>query len=271
MNENQTTLKDKPKSRFKIDKKSVLLFIAGVAAALLLAAGIQAAVNPSLLTGSAVNLDQVVRYQFFPSKSVAATVEDEGKYIGEIVPIYMPEGASISAGSLTMCDGHKLDVRNNMPLFALMGMSYGVDPGFTYFNLPDYTKSQLGNDIPYYINKIGFFSTVGATPRAVADDIAFVIGKIPEVLRDPQDYYGGPTSCYLGEIVLFETPDQDLLKDVYLPCEGQLLKSSDYPELAAFIAGDKRVFALPDLSDKSPIEGAQYYICVKGLIIYNDK
>ena len=149
-----------------------------------------------------------------------------------------------------------------------MGNVLRLDPNL-HISTFQITKNHFGNDI-LIISQNGFFSTVGAMPRG-RDDIAFVIGKIPEVLRDPQDYYGGPTSCYLGEIVLFETPDQDLLKDVYLPCEGQLLKSSDYPELAAFIAGDKKVFALPDLSDKSPIEGAQYYICVKGLIIYNDR
>ncbi len=268
MDKNQAALKENPKKHFAVDKKSFLIFIAGVAAAMLFAAGIQAAINPSMLTGSAVNLDQVVRYQFFPSNSMTAAIESEDRYIGEIVPIYTPKNFSVQESIILRCDGRQLSVNNDMALFAAVGTSYGVDSNFTHFNIPDYTKNQIDTNITYYITKSGLFPIPTSTPIAVADGIAYVTGAIPELLKNPQYYYSSSSSCCIGEIALFKTPDQNLLNFMFLPCEGQLLKASDYPEFARIFAPGQKVFTLPDLSDKSPIQGAEYYICINGYYIY---
>ncbi len=75
---------------------------------------------------------------------------------------------------------------------------------------------------------------------------------------------------YVGEIKLADKASIVVNNGYLLPCDGSELNIVDYKELYAKIGtsfgGDgTKTFKLPDLSGKSPIDGAEYYICYKGI------
>lgn len=105
------------------------------------------------------------------------------------------------------------------------------------------------------------------SPQARGKDESFVIGDIR--------YYpchGLPSFVdgYIGEIFLIKDFDDERNPDV-LPCDGRTLQMAEYPKLSAVIGntfgGDgQTTFNVPDLSSRSaPIEGAKYYIAVRGV------
>ncbi len=72
---------------------------------------------------------------------------------------------------------------------------------------------------------------------------------------------------YLGEIELLPYGFAPMY---FLPCDGRILPIAPNTALYSLIGtrfgGDaKTTFALPNLSDVSPVSGTAYYICVAGM------
>jgi microcystin-dependent protein len=74
----------------------------------------------------------------------------------------------------------------------------------------------------------------------------------------------------IGEIKLAKDVDPAKYGSVSMPCDGRALNVNEYAALYSLIGtkfgGDgKTSFKIPDLTGKSPIEGAQYYIVINGI------
>ena len=252
---NQGTVKERRKNR----KRSILSFAAGMAAMLILFVGIYAAFTPAFLTGTIAGQETVVRYRLFPSETEVAAVGSSSVYTGELMILYTPGSAQTYREELTVCDGKTLSMDSYLPLLAVVSGRYGLDWQARTFCIPDYTKNQLTEGFYYCLVTEGLYpygsdpgeSISAAGIRYVAED--FSAGA-----------KNGAYGLYLGELVLLKTANTETLPKELLPCAGQTLKTGDYPVLAALMGISGTSFTLPDLKEKSPVQGASYYLSAGG-------
>lgn len=244
----------------KITKRNILSFLAGIALALLLGVGLEAAVDPSFLQGTTAGNDTVVRYRMFAANASIPNVEQPDKYLGEVVIRYNPKINTTDSRSYLAADGQSLAIADNAALFSSIGASYGVDASYQNFKLPDFSKTELSDKTSYMIDVDGSYPMPGGKAATVNNGIAYVAASDAYDPENSASEFGYFTVDF-GEIVLFRTTDPSLVSDHYIPCEGQLLTAKDYPDLSATVFANQKVFRVPDLSDSSPIAGTEYYIC----------
>lgn len=265
MNENQPATAALPKRRFKITKQGVLTFVGGMALALLLGVGIQAAVNPTFMEGTTSAAGGVTLYQMFYAKGVLPENTEALNYCGEVTPIYIPAGNSVSTRYYMPYSGQSMKVASNTALYAVLNGGVGEDSSHTNFYLPNFNQTPFARNITYFLPTSGAFPYPFGSAEKIAGDIAYVAAPLPQT--DKYSAYNDYTFI-VGQVYLLQTKDRELLSGDYLACEGQLLKVEDYPIFNATVAPEQTVFRVPDLSDQSPMEGAEFYICLKGIYVY---
>lgn len=64
--------------------------------------------------------------------------------------------------------------------------------------------------------------------------------------------------------MLVKAKDYNELKNNVIPCKGQTVTASEYPDYANAIFPSSYSYTVPNLSGKSPIEGAQYCVVIAG-------
>ncbi len=254
--------KIKPSSVFQNKKRSFLSFAAGMAAMLILMAGVLAAYNPEFLTGSLTDTGKIIRYRIFPSGMEDPSPETAQKYLGELSILHAPGEGEMIDSQFVKCDGRTLGVTDggdNRALFAVLKTAFGYDENAEYFDLPDYTARFTDEGFGYHMACRGAKASAGNIENAVVKD-EFIY--IPVNFTDYKVDYANSV-CY-GEIVLMKASGKALQKAGYIPCVGQTLDSSDYPLLADILAPGAERFTLPDLSGLSPVDGAVYCIADTG-------
>lgn len=132
-----------------------------------------------------------------------------------------------------------------------------------YVMLPDLTGNAPAQGINYYICVARSSCTLWPSePSTPATNVGGI------------NYYGHEVSVfsdfYLGEIRLMSNVDEKKYESYMAPCDGRILKISDYETLYSLLGtvygGDgKTTFGVPNLSGKSPLSGAKYYIMLQGL------
>jgi microcystin-dependent protein len=261
MDDMQPESKAKTKS-FPKRKQLILTFVAGMAAAILMFTGINAAINPTFLTGTLISHSQVVRYRMFPSQGNIPKIGSVDKYLSEVIILYTPDHEWAVNNDYSLCDGRQLSLSSESTLFSAIRGAYGYDYSAFKFSLPDYSQTEPASDLDYYTVQSGSYPFSDGKTIKTADDIAYVA----EDVTDFSNEYGYSVLC--GEVELIKASDKASLQKLFLPCEGQTLLAKDYPVLASIIAPFQKEFTLPDLKGKSPIDGAEYYIAYSGLYTY---
>lgn len=145
------------------------------------------------------------------------------------------------------CDGRSFPIKgyegfNYMLSRTINGVrvpSFGGDS--TKFNIPNLIGKSPIKGMEYYIAQQGM-------------TIAF---------------YDEPDMALIGEVCLFPENSVWSESDVWKRCDGRELPISSYPALysciGATFGGDGiNNFQIPNLSNKSPVEGLNYYIAVNG-------
>lgn len=253
---------EKQKQRFWRNKQIITSFMAGMAAMLMLVVGITSAVNPGLLTGTVASQPDIVRYRMFPAKIRIPDVNNGKKYILELSLFSQPINPENNA---MLCDGRSLILTQYTLLFTLLGDYYGGNLR-TYFNIPDLRNKFSSPSMSYYMTVAADnFPYPGKDNSIAKDDIKYVPYDASYYSTNKQAVQD---ETFFGEIVLMKAGDDSSLSDKFIPCEGQKLEASKYPELYQKLkdknAEDTTSFTLPDMSGMSPIDGAKYYISIAG-------
>ena len=160
--------------------------------------------------------------------------------------------------------GKTLPLQSNTALFALIENHYGGDS--VNFGLPDLSGQIPLSGLTYQIRLSGVFPPRGyeeLTQIYNIGDIKYM--EIPFANRN--------RALYLGEIILAKNLDEEALLDSeeLFPCDGRELSTSTYAPLYSitgnrFGGNGSQTFRIPDLSNITPpIEGAKYYIVMRGL------
>jgi len=88
-------------------------------------------------------------------------------------------------------------------------------------------------------------------------------GKLTYFIRGLKGAEGGLAQNYVGTMILSAV--QSAPNDSWLPCNGQLVKAADYPQLnvviSTFYGGDEEHVQLPKPTTPA---GLTYYMCAKG-------
>lgn len=220
------TVLEKPKEKGFIRNKRLAFinFAAGMAAMLILTAGIFTAYDPTFLTGSVSSGGDIIQYRMFPAGEKIPIIDTAQKYIGELSVIHVP------------------------------GINENINCQFIKNNKIIFTKG-----FSYYVTQSGSKANEDSSEnKIIKDGLLYVSVNRSDYKVD----YGNAVCC--GELVLLKASDRALQKNGYLPCKGQTLKSLDYPVLAGILASGEERFTLPDLSGKSPIEGAVWCVASRG-------
>lgn len=257
----------KSRSGFWKNKQNLLSFAAGMAMMLIISVGVTAAVNPSYLTGTMSVSSKDVIYRMFPASVRAPDDISPDIYLSELILLHAPRTDLEVYDEFTLCDGKNISLGENAALFSVLRGNYGYDFIKYIFGIPNYTGRTFTKDYNFYITQSGLFPSPGQNTYYTAEDIQYV----PYNLENYSDYYGYDYSSYFyyGEIVLLKLSDVNTYSDYFIPCEGQTLQPGEYPVLASVFSTDKP-FTLPDLRNSSPVDGAEYYICITGIYPYCD-
>lgn len=251
------------KAKRKSRKKAILCFAAGMAAMLIMFVGIRAAYSPAFLTGTITAGGDQIYYRVFPAEVDAPALDDASPYTGELVLLPCPGQEQAYAGNLTACDGKTLLMDDYMSLLSVISGQYGLDWATRSFSVPDYAAV---DGFQYCLFTDGAYPYYDENSQVIVNDefqyVAADFFAYAENADNPQNRYG----FYLGEIVLLYTAEWETMEEDLLPCEGQTLKSADYPGLAVVLGVTGDHFTLPDLRNEAPVEGAAYFISLGGEI-----
>ena len=152
-----------------------------------------------------------------------------------------------------------LPVDSNAALFALVGNSFGGDSAS--FGLPGLSGQLPLAGLTYQINTSG-----AVPPKAGKAAKSHTVGSIKYLeipittIRDVGDHY------YLGDIILTKglSGGFAVSRDLAL-CDGRALGVYSSQALESLLGSRfNNGSTLPDLTGRSPIEGAEYYIVVTG-------
>lgn len=154
------------------------------------------------------------------------------------------------------CEGQTLSGYRYRNLAALYGTTANDQVSAT---LPDLRGSAPFTGIDYYMcTHYGLAPETAARSGTVVGNIKYYKHKNMSV------------SClYIGEVCLVEGGESSAYSKNLLPCNGTELDIADYRDLyekigTTFGGDGTTTFSVPDLTGKSPIGGAQYYISYAG-------
>ncbi len=254
-----------PKSKplFWKNKQNVLSFIAGMVIILIFCIIFTTTVDPKLLTGTAVNNADIVKYKMFPSQIGTVQSSSSTKYMGELA---LFAHNFLCKDFYYLCDGSKINIESNSYLYSLYGKRFGGD-GIETMGLPNLRDKFPTIGMDYYM--IGAFGTYPFYEHRNDTIIKDGILYAPyDASHYPNNRRAVETETFLGEISLYKTSDESKYKDIIIPCEGQKLEIAKYPKLSKYM-GDKfgrddKTFTLPDLRNMSPIPDAKYCISPYG-------
>jgi prepilin-type N-terminal cleavage/methylation domain-containing protein len=154
------------------------------------------------------------------------------------------------------CNGSLVSTASYPDLYSLIGTTFGGD-GSSTFGIPDLTASVPQVGLNYFIAAGG--NTPNWTSTAPITNGDYNYFSYQSIFKN---YLVGEIRLALATSAAGNT--------MMLPCDGRLLSISSYPDLFSLIGakfgGDGRsTFGLPNLSSAtSPVEGANYYMVVKG-------
>lgn len=147
---------------------------------------------------------------------------------------------------------------------------YGYDSNRSTFSLPNYQSLATPAPYRYYIAQSGIFPLRSdQTAQLIAGDLAYYADQADYLTNgsNPDD------TIIASEILLLQVSSPSLVEKFALPCEGQVLKMSDYPILGYILTQNQDSdcsFSLPDVRGQSPVAGAAYYMVTNGTYVYED-
>lgn len=168
-------------------------------------------------------------------------------------------------GFVTANQAITASVQPNTALYSLIGNRFGGDA--TSFVLPDLSGQSPLAGLDYQIAIDGIFPVQDADEPAESHSV----GDIKYVAAPISSVYDVADDLYYGEILLVRGADAGLDLSRYLvPCDGRELSTTMDPALFALLGtrfggNGTTTFRVPDLTGKSPIEGAAYFIVVQGI------
>lgn len=176
-----------------------------------------------------------------------------------------------SMRGFALCNGEEEQVRRRNAVFTLLGNIYGGD-GVKTFDYPalKFSRSTSAARPDDYSGKLRYqLCREGTYPNQTTSLKSLTAGEI-EYWIDPSLPQLGEDDLYLGQIVLITGLDEQKYKRYLTPCDGRVLDAGTNYALCAVLGntfgGDGvNDFALPDLTDASPIEMAKYYIVSYGV------
>jgi hypothetical protein len=198
MNESEKEEKSKKGFRFWKSKQSILSFVSGMAAMLVLMAGVVTAVNPTFLAGTMTGSSKVIRYRMFDTKTIIPDTIVPEKYISELSILHTPKNNQIISDAYTLCDGKKLSIFKYSVLFSALSGGYDSDYTKYEFGVPNYSNKQISG-FSYFIVQSGYFPAPGSKSSEVKDDIKYVAD---DIYKDINSYNNNISA---GEIVLLKT------------------------------------------------------------------
>ncbi len=155
------------------------------------------------------------------------------------------------------CDGRTLEGFR----YSILAKQYGSwDKDNVRLTLPNLDDDLSSLGIYYYV----------CANAGLAPDLYNVLGEVIDGIKYEKCTKVDIKKFYVGEIKLAEKESITANNGYLILCDGSELNIADYQELYAKIGtsfgGDGTVtFKLPNLSGKSPMVGAEYYICFKGI------
>lgn len=250
-------------------KQPIIGFIIGALTTLLVFALILMFSEPPLvLTGlfggydNGINSD-IIMYRMFPPTDYisAISIESYARYphVGEFKILPDPPATLSLHESFAPCNGESFNYGKYSILSVIVSKFYGCDENT--FNVPDFNIVGLPGYATYLSNGEDFPRGEGGINKnnIITEKITYVPSDATYLTSSAKF-----TGLQIGEIVLIKAKDFNEIKESVIPCNGQTVTASEYPQYANAIFPNAPSYTVPDLSGQSPIEGAQYCIAIDG-------
>lgn len=168
------------------------------------------------------------------------------------------------------CRNQILPISQNAALFSVLNANYGGD-GRSNFALPNLSfgnpdpqnhNDEYFNYLKYQLCVNGIYPDYDCEMKSsTVDAIKYWADGFP-AKQDSQ--------FQIGQVVLAKDLNEAGYADMLVPCDGRTINIVNNPALFSLLSiqfgGDgTRQFKIPDLSKASPIEGAKYYIAIRGI------